>query len=196
MNRSARLGLVAALIVTIVALLLLVDFSLLRGNLMTESQAATYTFGLQEDDSLPLEQPLDLYVDAPRGLADALADALARDLANVPQIGPVTPQPLPAEAAADGVLLVEIDEPSVFVWTPLYTRAVMTVNVAYASDGEVTWIEEEVVRMTNDDPVVRVRAAHDVDQTTVGLVSLPGYRRYLAEGVSIQIVNQLAGALE
>lgn len=199
MKRSTRLILfLVALLVIIAAVFLLLDFRLLRAQMAVDSNTETYSFSIDEGRRLPLEQDLDLYVQAPQGLEEALVEALSEELPTNPYVGAVNVEEEPPAAAADSVLVVEIDEPSVLFWSPFYARTVMTVDVAYASDGEVAWIDEDVVALVSSDPpvpVVRVRAEHTFNGRAYGLISGPGYASYLANELATYINAALANTL-
>lgn len=197
-QRTQLLLVLAILFVIVAAAFLLLDFRLQQAETGTTSNASTYSFATDEETSLPLEQDLELYVQAPPGLEDELVAALRQELVSNPYVRDVNLQEEPPRPAEDSVLVVEIDEPSAHFWSPFYAHTAMTVNVSYASDGEVAWIDEEVAAMDAQDPplpVVRVRAEHRFDNTAYGLISRPGYRRYVAEEVAKRVNRSLAGTL-
>ncbi|HEX6383766.1 MAG TPA: hypothetical protein VF177_03755 [Anaerolineae bacterium] len=182
----------------IAAAFLLLDFRLLRAQMAVDSNAGTYSFSIDEERRLPLEQDLDLYVQAPQGLEAQVVEALSEELPTNPYVRAVNVQEEPLAAAVDSVVVVEIDEPSVLFWSPFYARTVMTVDVAYASDGEVAWIDEDVVVLESSDPpvpVVRVRAEHSFNGSAYGLISRPGYASYLANELATHINASLANTL-
>lgn len=196
--RTKLLLVLAVLLVLFAAAFLTLDFRFMQAQMAVDHTAATYSFSIDEETPLPLEQDLDLYVQAPLDLADKLAEALAAELTTNPYVRDINVQTEPVAAAADSVLVVEIDDPSVLFWSPFYTRSVITVNAAYASDGEVAWIDEDVVHLRSEGegmPVARIRAEYTFDGRAYGLISGPGYASYLADEVAQQINEGLADGL-
>ena len=193
MKRTLLLML-ALIVLLLAAAFLLLDFRFQQAEMAVDSTASTYSFSIGEKTPLPLEQSLDLYVQGPPELEDELAEALSAKLATNPYVGEINlhEHEVPPAPGADSVLIVAIEQPSTLFWSPLYARTTMTVDVAYASDGEVDWIDEDVVRLSNEgvpEPVVRIEGEYAFDGSAYGLISGPGYAHYLAEEVA-QTVNQ------
>jgi hypothetical protein len=187
---------IAAVLIT--AAFLLLDFNLQQARMSVDSSGETYSFSVDEDTPLPLEQDIDLYVRAPLTLQEELAASLREQLPAVPYVRDVNILKGPSESSKDSILIVEILEPAVQFWSPFYTRTLATVDVVYASDGEVAWIDEPVVRLNNEgvpEPVVRVHREHNFDGRAYGLISRPGYDQYLAEEIARTVSHALAAAL-
>ncbi|MDT8307801.1 MAG: hypothetical protein RRC07_17835 [Anaerolineae bacterium] len=197
MTRDTKLLLLIAAILVLASAFLLVDFRLLQSNMAVNSQTERYTLSVDEANALPMEQALDLYVQA----SAPLEEALTAELSSNPYIGTVTVREEPLQAAANTVLVVRVEEPATLLWTPVYVGTDATAQVVYASDGEVDWIEETPVVLETSDPpqpTVRVRGTMDLDGNGYGLLSRPGYYSYLAGELAGQIDSlletQLAGA--
>lgn len=199
MKRGAQLLiLLAVLIVLLAAAFLLLDFRLQRAQMATDSTVSTYSFNANEESPLPLEQRLDLYVEAPLGMQDELAEALDAELAANQYVGDIILRQGPRRPADDSVLIITIDEPSVLFWSPFYARTVMSVTVAYASDGAVAWIDEDVVTLTSEDaadPVIRMDGEYTFDGSAYGLISGPGHAHYLAQEIAQTVNQSLADSL-
>lgn len=199
MKRGALLLLLlAVLLIVLAAAFLLLDFRFQQARMAVDSNVSTYSFNVGKETPLPLEQDLALYVQAPPELEGELAQALSEELTTNPYVRDINLQAEPVAAAADSVLVVEIDNPSVLFWSPFYTRSVMTVNVAFASDGAVAWIDQDVVTMTSEDaagPVVRLRGEYSFDGNAYGLISGPGHAHYLAQEAARAINQSLADQL-
>jgi len=193
MKRLAKLLLLATIVLVIfAAAFLLLDFRFQQAQMAVDSSVETYAFSVDDETPLPLEQTLDLYIRAPLSMEDELAEALRAELATNPYVREVKLREAPPAPADDSVLVLAIDEPSVLFWSPLYARTVLNVTAAYASDGAVDWIEEDVVHLENDglaNPVVRMRGEYALDGSAYGLISGPGYAHYLAEELA-QMVNE------
>lgn len=201
MNRQTRSLLILALLLIAVVAFLTLDFHLSRAELATNSEAARYSFSVDEAQPLPQGVDLDLYVLATGRLDPALAEKLVEALQRSPYVGAVTLREEPLQAAAGSVLVVRVGEPAKCLWTPFYTKTEVEVNVAYASDGDVAWIDSLPVALEASDPprpVVRVDADLTLAGSGYGLISSPAYTDYLAEALAEQIgdllQNQLATA--
>ena len=197
-RRTQLLILLAVFLVIVAAAFLLLDFRFQQAEMAVDSSVSTYTYSFDEQTPALLNQKLDLYIEAPPGMEYELAKALREELATNPYVGDDNLRQAPPVPADDSVLVMTIDEPALF-WSPFYARTEMNVTIAYASDGEVAWIDEEVVELTNKDvgdPVVRVRGEYAFAGTAYGLISAPGYTRYLAEEVAQSISHSLAHTLD
>lgn len=198
MKRSTGIILILAGLIVLVIAFLTLDFRLMQAELSVDSSASTSSATPQGADPLPLGRDLDLYVEAPPGIAVPLTEALAAGLASNPYVGVVTAREGPLLPSGDAVMVVLIDDPSALFWSPFYTRTLAEVDVAYASDGEVAWIDEDVVVLESTDPpttVKRVRAEHTFDGSAYGLISGPGYANYLAREMTQTINQSLSAAL-
>lgn len=189
MKRNSTLLLLVAILV-IVAAFFLLDFRLSQTSLSTQSQTARFAFSVEEANGIPTGQDLDLYVQAPGWLREALTDSLETALRGNEYISTVTVREEPLQAADGAVLLVEVQEPNTLLWTPVYVRTDATVKVAYALDGDVAWIDVTPVVLESSDPpqaVVRLRGTMDLDGNGYGLFSRPGYASYLADELAGQV---------
>lgn len=198
MKQNRSLLLLLAAVVVIVAAFFLIDFRLSQTSLATQSQTERFAFSVEAANGIPKGQDLDLYVQAPAWLREALADSLVTALDSNEYISTVTVREEPLQAAAGAVLVVEIEEPSTLTWTPVYVRTDATVRVAYALDGDVAWIDVTPVVLESSDPaqaVVRLRGTMDLDGSGYGLFSRPGYASYLADELAGQINTLLQGQL-
>jgi hypothetical protein len=197
-RRTQSMLLLAIAAVLITAAFLLLDFNLQQARMSVDSSRETYTFSIDENTTLPLEQDIDLYVDAPLNLQEELEAKLSEELPAVPYVRDVNLLEGTPDPSENSILIVEILEPAVEFWSPFYTRTLLTVDVAYASDGEVAWIDEPVVRLNNQgvpEPVVRVHTEHNFDGSAYGLISRSGHNQYLAEEIAGTISHSLAATL-
>ena len=78
-------------------------------------------------------------------------------------------------------------------WPPVHSRSALTVSMAYASDGDMSWRDEFTVRMGRQDggPQVRVRGDISVADATNRLISEPAYRRHIAEQIAVMVGGTL-----
>jgi hypothetical protein len=195
MSRQTRTFLlIAALFVLAAAALLFLDVQVSRANLSADWQAARHAANMDSDHPLPAEQALDLYVLGPERLKPALARQLTEALQSNPYIGAVTLREGPPQAAAGSILVVRVEEPANCLWTPFYTKTGVGIEVAYASDGVVDWIEADSVVFAASEPpqtVARVEASLDLDGSGYGLISRPAYYDYLAGEITRQLGSLL-----
>ncbi|MBN1484634.1 MAG: hypothetical protein JXA37_07920 [Chloroflexia bacterium] len=187
------------IIVGILGALLLVvafwwlDFRLARSTTRSELHLSAYRSG----DALPAEMvagsPLDYAVvdsgPLARTLRGELLDELEVDPAfsRVSSVPPVDYSPHPF-AWIEAELLQEI-------WTPFYAAARVSVTLAYASNGDLAWRDDPVVRFeSSEGPIVRIRATFVFENSAWGLLSVDGYRTLLAEqmaGETHQLLRDL-----
>jgi hypothetical protein len=150
---------------------------------------STYAFSIDEDSKLPLNQALEVYIIGNSGLERVLGQALENSLHNN-YIGSIELRQGDPQPTEKSVLVVEITKPDL-LWTPVYSQADIEMRVAYASDGEVDWIDEEPVNLSSGQPAVRVRGDYQMQATATGLMSLTGVRTYFAQ----QLASQVAASL-
>jgi hypothetical protein len=182
------------LMVIIIAAFLLLDFRLIQGKANASSQVSTYAFSIDKGTQLSIHQPLDVYVIGNTEIGHTLAEALSETLTGIPGVSTIEFHDGTPELSEDSVLVVDVQQ-SDMTWTPFYSQTDVKMQVAYASDGEVEWIDEQTVELTNGKPVVRVRGDYEMDASARGLMSLPGYRSYLAESLAEQIASSLTERL-
>jgi hypothetical protein len=201
MTKRTLLAFLFLLLVLLAAAFLLLDFRALRGQTGVQSQVSTYSFGYEAGASMRHNQHLTVYINAGDDVRDALAPALRNALTDNSFFSDIAVAALPAQPSDDSVLVVTV-APNNLLWTPFYGSADLTVSVAYASDGAVAWIDEEVVNLTSEDtaaaPVTRVRGEFQVEDSAYGLFSRPGYLHYLGDeiagGIAESLQTQLASA--
>jgi hypothetical protein len=200
-QKNRLLLLVVVLLIIIAGAFLLLDFRLSRQTMAVNAQTERYSANVDQTHPLPAAQDLDLYVVAPEALEEDLTAALLAELAQNPYAGRITVKEEPLQAASNAVLVVRVAGSPGSVWTPFYTRAVLEGQVAYASDGAVDWMEPGTVVLEAPDPpqpMMKVRGTQEFRGTGYGLISRPGYHRYLAGELASQIntllETQLSGA--
>jgi len=185
---------VLPILLLIAAAFVWIDFRIVGGQSSVESQSATSSSGVDEAVVLPLEPNMDLYVIGSERMADALQDELEEALSENQYIGDVhVVEGEPAQSEA-GVLVLRIEDSEIF-WTPIYSRSQVEIQLSYASDGEIAWMDEEVVNLTNIKPAIRYRGDFQSRTNAIGIMSLPGYYHYLSEALSQKIVESLAASM-
>jgi len=136
-------------------------------------------------------------VEGDGAFAEALREALRAELWDGnPQIGNVEMVDGAPEAAGKTYLRIEIVSEQI-VWTPVYSRAEVETRVTFSSDGDVSWRDQRPVMMTSEDgPIVKADGQAAVDDTSWGLVSLPGYRNLVARALAAEVNQALLGILD
>lgn len=125
---------------------------------------------------------------------DKAGETLGEQLKANPYVGNIRLRSGPPEPAAGSVLRVQIVEPEV-LWLPVYGQAQMEISVAYASDGEVDWMNEAVIRSTSGPFTVRVSGRLTLEDLSYGLMSRPGYNSHLSQWIAGEISGALESAL-
>ena len=139
--------------------------------------------------------PLVIFVKAPDDLAEPLRRALFNRVGTLAPFSTMTlietPTPVPGSAA----LVVVVDRPN-YIWTPVYATANVSVRVAFASDGQVDWNQlGEIDTVMQASPEVRLSGDLEIRDRSLGLISHPGYRSYIAGQISDKVVKSINTAL-
>jgi hypothetical protein len=187
------LGLVLLLLVGILAAAFWwLDFHAARSETQAEHVLEAFTAG--EPEKAPPAR-LKVYVADTDGLAEALRAALVSDLQQDLTIGRVEPVDTIGEQAGRPVLVVELDNRTI-TWTPVYGSGRMTANIAYASNGDLSWRDKSPVRMDSTDaPTIWVRGEFKINDTTWGLISHRWYLRHLAKELAAEVTRALESQL-
>ena len=170
------------------------DFRLARSSTKVNAQASTYSIGIENGSKLdPLDQ-LAIYIKGEDGFAAALRQQTISKLDPNPEFGNITSLEKPLDQSDHPVLYVETQDRSIF-WTPFFSRSRMTVYLAYATDGDISWRgKNDTVMHMQGSPAVRVESTYQVNDTTLGLVSRKAYQKFLAGQIAIKISQTLGGS--
>ncbi len=199
------IGIVAVVITTLIlsTAFICTDFHISTSQTKIESQVTTYGFKGETSEKLPAKLPVQIYVEGDDLFSRALRDQLSKRLEAIPRFNQVS---ILSEISVLGeqpqnnnlsVLVINSSE-SERLWTPIYGRSQFTVNLIFASDGDISWRNDKVVRMNNTIgvQVVRISADFTVQDSTFGLISRIYYNRYLADQVATQIASSLSSSVE
>jgi len=195
MNKKRWLGVTIVIFVMLLSgfALILVSFSSMTSQLEHNSQMVSSSGG---QNALPqLNQPMTaLYVNANNRLKNVLQTEVTRLLQGQPEFGQIEVVESPEDNGGLPLPVVEV-EPQDMLWTPLYARAVLTVNVAYASDGDVSFRKTVPVEFkhTTDQLTVKRSGIYTFNDASWGLISNPGYIKYLGGVIATAIANDLQG---
>ena len=168
------------------------DFHAARSETQAEHVLEAFTAG--EPEKAPPTR-LKVYVANADGLAEALRTALVSDLQQDLAIGRVEPVDTIGEQAGSPVLVVELDNRKI-TWTPVYGSGRMTANIAYTSNGDLSWRNKSPVRMDSTDvPTMWVRGEFEINDRTWGLISHRWYLRHLAKKLAAEVTRALESQL-
>lgn len=90
------------------------------------------------------------------------------------------------------VLVVKLSRPSL-IWTPFYSMGKFSIHAGYSSNGDSTFMEEVEKTHTSistPDSVI-MYAEYEVNDSSAGLISRPGYHYFLADYLAQEIVAGL-----
>jgi hypothetical protein len=192
------IGLAVVLLAFVLCLLaasfLWLDFRLARSSTKVDANTGTYSIGIENGGELnPLDQ-LAIYVKGEGGFAAALRQETISKLEADPKFGTLTSLEKPLDQADRPILYVETRDRFIF-WTPLFSRSRMTIYIAYATDGDISWRgKNDMVMGMQDSPAVRVESTLQVNDVTAGLVSRKAYQQFLGEQIAIKISQTLGGS--
>jgi hypothetical protein len=155
--------------------------------IMVTELEGDYPDRLQEDDKISMvlvgEGPL------VRALQKALTEQI--DKAAMGQIE--LEQELESKYS-NPVLVVKVDRLSP-IWTPFFAMSQFSIQAGYATNGDTTFmdaLDKTHPYIRNSDPsVVNLYTEYEVNDRSFGLLSRPGYHRYLADYLAREIVQAL-----
>jgi len=197
MNPTEMKRLPLSILILVLAVLLLavtflaLDFWAARSTTTADSQVSTIRSGEQYD----LRPPLVVYVQAPDNLAGPLRRQLVEQLGTQAHFSTVDLTETPASISDTAALVVVVDRRT-YIWTPVYATASLDLRVAFATDGQVDWIElGQIVTDMQASPAVRLSGELGIHDRSVGLISHPAYRRHIAGQISDRVVETVNAAL-
>ncbi len=96
------------------------------------------------------------------------------------------------EAGQFPLLVVTLNQQSGF-WTPVYARTTLQVEAVYASNGDLSFRESEPTQFhsAGDQPVRQYEAHYQLTDRSWGVMSLPGYRDYLAHQIAVDLLTSM-----
>ena len=133
-----------------------------------------------------------LYVTGESRLAPALQKELTFQLQGDPQFGEIESLTDIENTTENPILWVEIAKKDIF-WSPIVARATLNVNVAYASDGDISFRLREPVEFkhSGDQATLYQSGQYTFSDASRGIISSPGYFDYLAREIANAIVKDL-----
>jgi hypothetical protein len=191
--KHKRLWILLGASLLVSAAFLLLNFRVAVGNIqslqriMVTEMDGNYPERLQSDDKISMV----LVGEGP--LVRALQKALIGQMDKVgmgqieleQELKPEYPNP---------VLVVKLAPPGP-IWTPFFARSHFSIQAGYATNGDTTFMDgldktQPYIR-SSDPSVVNLYSEYEVSDRSLGLISRPGYHRFLADYLAQEIVQAL-----
>jgi hypothetical protein len=189
--RRLIIGIALLLFLLVVAAFLTLDFRVARSATTVEHRLATYRASDDLPASMQSGASIDLIVEGQSNFAQVLRQVLAQQLAASVIAGDVELLERAAQPTGQATLLLTVEQESI-LWSPLFGRSRLVALLFFSSDDDLAWVAEVPrVVYAGDGPMVRGDGTFELADTSGGLLSLPGYRRLLAEQLATRIVEAL-----
>jgi hypothetical protein len=191
MKRRSIFGL-AGLVILLAAAFLLVSFRLISSRTATNSTVAASRGGDTGPSWNFSPETTGLYVGAEERMAQALRERVKRLLQSQEHMGKFTSLNAPADQMDIPQLYVQV-KPVTHVWTPVYAHSEYELVIAYASNGDIPFRDDATPHFVymDDQPVLQFQGKISLTDNSWGLMSLPGYRDYLADQLAGQVQKTL-----
>lgn len=191
--KDKRIWILLGCVLVVSAAFLLLNFRVATGNtqviqmIMVTELEGNYPDHLQPGDKISMV----LVGEGP--LAHALQKALSKAMVEDRMGQMVWEQALHAKYP-NPVLVVKAGQPRP-LWTPFFVMSQFSIQAGYATDGDTTFmdsLDKTQPYIRNSDPsVVNLYTEYEVSDRSFGLISRPGYDRYLAEYLAREIIQAL-----
>ncbi len=199
MTRRLRWPLVVGILAVITLIMLTASFHIARSETQTSSsltRSSSYHSGAEK---MVDTRRVFLHVENRVGVASALASEIRRRLSDSSSFEVVLLNNDP-EPDDYPLLLVGVRDKHV-LWTPFYGRADFRVAIAYASyASDIALDDNASIRFdgsTDEGELpLRIRGNIEVTDTTLGLITRPGYRRMLATPAAQAIAEYLQESIQ
>lgn len=191
MKRLPSYTLISLLAILLLAVIFLtIDFKAAFSTTTDDKQVTTISFGKGYTGSPPLA----IFVQAPDNLAGPLRRALFNRVGTLAPFSTIAITETPASDPGSAALVVVVDRRT-YIWTPVYATTNLSVRFAFASDGRVDWNQlGEIDTVMQASPDVRMSGDLEIRDRSFGLISLPGYRSYIAGQISDKVVESIKTA--
>ncbi len=193
-NRLTVIIVIAFVIVGLAAAFGLLSFRAINSQTGRDSSIATGGGGAQPGQMKAAAATTALYVSGSDPLGKALAAELTRQLQQAPEFGQVQTLGASVDKAEYPLVYVEVSSQDV-LWTPFYGRANLTINVAYAENGDISFRHTQPTEFhfENEAPSIKRSGKYTFTDVSWGVMSLPGYHEFLAYQVAQAILADLKG---
>jgi hypothetical protein len=179
----------SVLVLVLAAASFWLDFRAAQASTRSESQVQAFSAGVEPGQPKPAIHQLTVYVEEPGYLLGSVRQGVVKgiqDRHGIQDLRVVDEMPQPQNGP---VLYVQVT-PRQFIWLPVFTQADLDIHIVYASNGDLSWMEDTAVIM-EESPLVRMRGDFDVADTSYGIMTLRGQARYLGRQAANEVLNSI-----
>jgi hypothetical protein len=166
-----------------------IDLRAAIGNTRAENQIASYSMGIEQGGPKPPINSLTVYVEEPWYLLGSVKQGVVKGIQDSHGIYDFRVADELPQTVDTPVLYVQVT-PRLFFWLPFFTQSNLDMRTVYSSDGELAWMDEDTIIMT-DSPSLRMKGAHNITDTTWGISTLRGQTRYLGRQVAEELLKAI-----
>lgn len=185
------------LMVILGAMFLMVDFRLAKSTSEIRRTLQKYSYA-KGDQGLDIPDHVQVVVSGRESLNEKLQRAMVDQLQQRSAFRHVDSLTSVDQGGDDPVLAVQLEK-RFWLWTPLFGKSDFHVKVNYASNGDLSWRDDDVAQFSSsevpDSGVVWLSGEFDLTDTSWGLTSWVGYREHvageLAKGITEGVMRQL-----
>jgi hypothetical protein len=94
------------------------------------------------------------------------------------------------ESSGHPILWIEVSERDIR-WTPFRSSADLTVEVFYASDGDLSWRYATGTVMSGEQPTVHSRGKLQLTDHTQGVISRKAYQKHLCAQIAAEVYRMM-----
>jgi hypothetical protein len=191
--KDRRLWILLAGILLVGAAFLLLDFRLAAGSIQSVQSIMVTELEGNHPQRPGSDDKISIVVDGKGPLAGTLKKALAKEVENA-GLGQVTWEQELRPQYPNPVLVVNVGQPAP-LWTPFLATSRFSVQAGYAINGDITFLDnldktQPYIRSSNPS-AVNLYTEYELSDRSLGLISRPGYDRYLADYLAREIVQAL-----
>ena len=192
-NQVIMMGLICLLIIIG---MIIIDVHLVVSNTSTNHQIHKFTLGIKAGESAPQAHNLYFYLEGSGVLSKRLRKEIPINLSNNPAfIGNTNLLKENTQNIEKPLLIVEVKTKNL-IWTPVYSRADLSIDFGYSSTGNLTWKydNQDIVKMQKS-PSANIDCEITILDNSFGLMTWRGYQNLLAEIAAHHINTNLAQQL-
>jgi hypothetical protein len=192
MERRSKIGLfliLLAVLLVLAAASFWLDFRAAQGSTRSESQVTAFSAGIEPGQPKPAIHHLTVYVEEPGYLMGSVRQGVVKGMQDRHGIQDLRVANEMPQSEDGPVLYVQVT-PRQFVWLPVFTRADLDIRIVYASNGDLSWMDDAAV-VLEESPLLRMRGDFDVADTSYGIMTLRGQARYLGRQAAIEVLNAI-----
>jgi len=129
-------------------------------------------------------------------LERSLAAEIARQAEGQSQVGRIDLLKVPVDSVGQPLVYVTVQKKDM-LWTPVFARSTIELNVAYATNGNVSFRSQEPTQFTVDasQPYMQYMGHYTFEDKTWGIFSYPGYQDHLADQIAKTVLDSMKAEL-